>query len=481
MIRVGTTVIWLISALAIPASAQVSPEVVERVRSATFQVIGRQCQTANPVVTTATGTGFLAFNRHSIVTALHVVSSCKQISMYDERSHSELRAKLVRTLPKTYLALLQIDAAYNADPLPISQANPSSQEVLRAVGYGEFVTMGDLGLVVQSGASTLDSLLARPLLQQIRDTSDIDTNATIVRFANSLQPGYSGAPIFNSRGQVVAVGAGGLASGQTEASWGWPATEIRQLPNASLTISKKVVTTSTLYFAQHLLSDSQHAPVTCGNLTFEFVRTLPFDQIRKAFEDETIDRVVQASKLDTATVLAFSFDIWMHRKSGATIAVPAGLLLEQSGSMCVARSHTGTLELRLSGGPASGPMEVQAASVLFETRVAQGILQPGMVWSPDLTIGTWFAQERTDGLVSNHKGSFGVDVITGRPPVHVFEALLARSGTFAGVASYNKSVDPMISQCVNWSGSQNCTSAMEHLREWSRFVFAVELSTYTAI
>jgi hypothetical protein len=96
-------------------------------------------------------------------------------------------------------------------------------------------------------------------------------------------------------------------------------------------------------------------------------------------------------------------------------------------------------------------------------------------------------QFRTNGLVFNRKGFIlaktqipfpGAQV----PVAHGFHTLVAQSGYFLGVATLNDQIDAMLQPCaVQQFSTLQCSGARAHLREWTRFVLATQLSTFPAL
>ena len=140
------------------------------------------------VPTHGLGSGFIVSPDGIIMTNAHVVRDAREVTvkLNDRR---EFRAKVLGTDPKTDIAVLKIDASN----LPIVPLGHSSDlkvgEWVLAIGspYG-FDSTVTAGVVSAKGRSLPD-----------------DSNVPFIQTDVAVNPGNSGGPLFNTRGEVVGI------------------------------------------------------------------------------------------------------------------------------------------------------------------------------------------------------------------------------------------------------------------------------------
>ena len=142
----------------------------------------------------AVGSGFIVDDAGHIVTNHHVVADAVAITvkLYDGR---ELRATRLGTSPADDLALLQVDpdAVANIKYLPL--ADPDDvQPGQMAIAIGSpFEELNSVSVGIVSGVGrSRRSILNRPI-------------PDLVQTDAALNPGNSGGPLLNSKGEVIGV------------------------------------------------------------------------------------------------------------------------------------------------------------------------------------------------------------------------------------------------------------------------------------
>src|SRR5471030_57686 len=140
------------------------------------------------VPTHSIGSGFIISPDGSILTNAHVVRDAREVTvkLTDRR---EFRAKVLGSDPKTDVAVLKIDA-HNLPVVPLSRANDLKVgEWVLAIGspYGLESTV-TAGVVSAKGRSLPD-----------------DSNVPFIQTDVAVNPGNSGGPLFNTRGEVVGI------------------------------------------------------------------------------------------------------------------------------------------------------------------------------------------------------------------------------------------------------------------------------------
>ena len=136
------------------------------------------------------GSGFIVSADGVIITNAHVVRDASEVivKLTDRR---EFRARVLGSDPKTDIAVLKIDAR-NLPVLPLGHSNDLKVgEWVLAIGspYG-FDNTVTAGVVSAKGRSLPD-----------------DSNVPFIQTDVAVNPGNSGGPLFNVRGEVVGVNA----------------------------------------------------------------------------------------------------------------------------------------------------------------------------------------------------------------------------------------------------------------------------------
>ena len=149
---------------------------------------GPQQRGQREVPTHGIGSGFIVSPDGVILTNAHVVRDAREVTvkLTDRR---EFRAKVLGSDPKTDVAVLKIDAK-NLPVVPLARNNDLKVgEWVLAIGspYGLESTV-TAGVVSAKGRSLPD-----------------DSNVPFIQTDVAVNPGNSGGPLFNTRGEVVGI------------------------------------------------------------------------------------------------------------------------------------------------------------------------------------------------------------------------------------------------------------------------------------
>ena len=152
-----------------------------------FQGQGPQRQQRD-VPTHGIGSGFIISPDGIILTNAHVVRDAREVTvkLTDRR---EFRAKVLGSDPKTDVAVLKIDA-HNLPVVPLSRAND--------LKVGEWV------LAIGSPYGLESPVTAGVVSAKGRSLPD-DSNVPFIQTDVAVNPGNSGGPLFNTRGEVVGI------------------------------------------------------------------------------------------------------------------------------------------------------------------------------------------------------------------------------------------------------------------------------------
>lgn len=441
--------------------------------------------------------GFVLERGERIVTAHHAVGGCRQVVVsFEGAEKDKLRpARIVRVHAAGDLALLEVAAApAAARPLRMAAAAPDPDSIFAGLGYAlNMPSASDIEVRFAVGARRLRDILPPEAATELeRNRSRIATDREVLRFNVALQPGMSGGPIIDASGAVIGVVAGGLKAGAAPASWGWPSESVRLLLASTEPVDQVVTPARTHYTLQDFNAVSAalaaNRSLRCGDLDFVDTGTRSLAELMRGADDwPRVQHLISISREDPALLANERFQVWLHRASGATAIVPAGYALRAEGRVCVARSSQGPFEQVVFGTPAPGQVSVFAASKQYEEQLALARLIPWQFLQFDVQLTTAALNPITGqmepstlgqptGLMFARKG-----VIMRRPEGlgHAFSTLVARSDTFLGVSTLNRVQHPGLANCpLPATPNAYCAGAMAHLREWTRFVLATQLSTY---
>ena len=152
-----------------------------------FQEPGRGART---IPTHGLGSGFIVSPDGLIMTNAHVVRDAQEVSvkLTDRR---EFRARVLGSDPKTDIAILKIDARN----LPVL-----------ALGRSSELKVGEWVLAIGSPFGFDSTVTAGVVSAKGRSLPD-DSNVPFIQTDVAVNPGNSGGPLFNVRGEVVGVNA----------------------------------------------------------------------------------------------------------------------------------------------------------------------------------------------------------------------------------------------------------------------------------
>jgi S1-C subfamily serine protease len=293
-----------------------------------------------------TATGFVWGAKSQIVTALHVVAGCSVIRVIDEKDKT-YAVSITKSLLKSDLALLKANTAISA-PLKSSLLAPATGTSLEAVGYiYSAPTPTNKLLVVAHGSAKLSDMLPNNVLVDISQKTSIDTKQSIIRLNGHLLPGLSGAPIFGSKGKIVAIGMGGLKKGAAAVSYAIPAIKLENLI-ASTDSSTSAGISGSLF--SHTPLTATNVSLECGDVEFVYIGTRTFKELKKnADYQNNLSQIVNTLSqpffgyhITKSMIDKFEYDVYMPVEKGAIIAVPKSASIEERDGYCWAKIDTQT-------------------------------------------------------------------------------------------------------------------------------------------
>lgn len=174
------------------------------------------------------GTGFVWSQPTYVVTALHVIAGASQIEVYSQSKKRSTEAKPIAAHLESDLALLQLKTDIGLTPLSHANTDPGSSDEYYIWGYPRGVASMEgrpLRFSMSLEASpTLESIFksSSQFKKELGNQGYPAFTAKILRINTNIQPGHSGAPIFDKTGRVVGIGDGGLRDGAAGINWAIP-------------------------------------------------------------------------------------------------------------------------------------------------------------------------------------------------------------------------------------------------------------------
>ncbi len=428
--------------------------------------------------TSGTATGFLWSSHDKAVTALHVVAGCANIIVDYEKLGISRSATVAKVLRDADLALLTITNAPDAQVLSADSITPSLSEQLSTLGYPlQIPSMTPTALRLRYGGKKLRDIVPNSVAQALSGGPP-SLDQEIDPIEGHLLPGDSGAPVFNVQRKIVAIADGGLDNGAVAVSWAIPAKFLNQLAisNENVRGAPTRISSAVLFSAE---SDMKNMGETaCSGLTLTKLRTMTFAQVSQSADDPNgLNQLVQFFNVDPSS---FTFDVYQHLSSGATLVLPSGAHLHQApNGDCIATPSSSNIEIRLQLGVLSSPAAAQSKSLSFEQILAGGRPQE---WVADPQWTYAMPVPRFDNMIIRRRayGHF-VMVPTMFLDKYLFEALAVRNNIFMGSAAMY-SLSPELAQrmvvCRVSPAANNCDDVRRFFVDWVKSALAVQLSTF---
>jgi len=404
------------------------------------------------------GTGFVWQQPDRMVTALHVVADCNQVLVQFHGSAERPIRRVRNVLREADLVLLEIDPNPRAAPLQHSTRVPEPTELLRVYGYPLMIaTPEDAPLTIKDSnrfafrlGQAIDQRTAQLLQGGVPSLA-----VEVLRTDGNLQQGHSGAPVIDREGKVVGIGSGGVNAGVTGIGWSVRARYLEALPQASDRPTMGEAAASRARFAASL--DGPGAPVAppggnaamqsgnsgdfiprprrlrCGFVDFVRTRTRSLRELADTSDDSVgVQQVIQWNNLREPGLDNLLYDVWNEPVSGAGVAVPAGVQLQEADRVCVVRLPGPDMTLVFSGsrGP-PGPVDDPAwrdQHMRIWTDFEQMVLARFNVRPRPVPGRSYRGEQITDGMMVYR----GLDVDQAAL-FNVTKTLMSRNRTFVGV------------------------------------------------
>ncbi|MGO7171155.1 serine protease [Rhizobium leguminosarum] len=228
---IGSLVVWH------PCNAQTVPTWQNDALKSLVRIVSQKCfgpcQKPEEDRWVRTGSGFVTslpnFDGPVIVTALHLVAGADRITYeFAEVEAKRVEADLIATDRYNDVAILALDNAAGRLPLELTTSLPQSNQVI-VYGYkqGAQFAMSDQGRLKLRGPTALRQVpIGENAINAIAKLGYPDLDMTIVPLEEAVNPGDSGAPVFDYEGRVVGMAEGGLPSSAAQLSWMVPSSSL---------------------------------------------------------------------------------------------------------------------------------------------------------------------------------------------------------------------------------------------------------------
>jgi S1-C subfamily serine protease len=457
---------------------------LDSVASSVLRIDARQCQGNAQVATMdRVATGFLWRDKNTAVTALHVVSGCPNISVYYQGLKISRSATIAKVLRKADLALLSVGNSPESTPLQDDLKTPSLDQELATLGFQlQIPDMSSTRLHLRYGGKKLRDIVPPSVAQSLLNVGSPSLDLEITNIEGHLVPGLSGAPIFNPSGKVVAVADGGLDNGTVGISWGVPVGILRDLTASVESVSEIAngVHNAALFAAERDSSDKGRQ--SCSGLQLTKLRTASFSQIATSADDLLgLQQLINYFQVDPGS---FSFDVYQHLPSGATVALPAGAQLTSTDGVCTASLANGEVVTMVQLALLNSDAEIQVESQQLEVNAAGGSVQG---WYADTAFTYPMPVPRFDGMLVRRRGyvhiaaaQIGLNQIP--QDKYLFETIAARGHALLFTSVVNNAATTANNQraiaCRLNPAPDGCAAIVSRANDWIRSVIAVHLATF---
>lgn len=142
----------------------------------------------------SSGSAFLISSEGYVATNFHVVDGCSSFRLLNEKNPEGFNAEVVKNDAVNDLAILKINDS-KFKKLPVSYGIRSSANV--KLGENIFVMGYPLGAILGGDVKVTSGI--------VNSTSGIQGDSRIFQISAGVQPGNSGGPLFDMRGNVVGI------------------------------------------------------------------------------------------------------------------------------------------------------------------------------------------------------------------------------------------------------------------------------------
>ena len=296
---------------------------------------------------TAGASGFAWKKKEWVVTSLHIMRKDARYQVERPDDDNIWRAIPIAHVKDHDLVLLELRShkgeKLTAEKLPgwnplktVAPAPGFGKDVYALGYYGDTPKPRFIMLKVE-GSSPLEEKIPTEHAAKIKRAKIPNVALPVLHFmTTSLLPGYSGAPLVNEDGHLVAIGDGGLEKGAIDISWGIHAAHLDRLQKAIGTGLPANLGAAAQHYSAGLGPGRQVQSVTFGPYEFVYKKTRTFGQMLETVDNRK-DLEYQLPDAELFDISSFRYDVYQDLDNGFIIAVPAGhdLKLNADGDLAV--------------------------------------------------------------------------------------------------------------------------------------------------
>ncbi|MFN8257843.1 MAG: hypothetical protein U0W24_19255 [Bacteroidales bacterium] len=414
-------------------------------------------------------TGFFWKNGSTILTTLHSLSNIDDIKVYIPKIGSWKKAQLYRVYKAGDLISVTI-SGYSSEYYLSERyySRPSVDTRCFTIGYNSGSAAyidRDFSVGLLQG-NTLDDLLPSSAKPEIKSIGFPSIYTQIVYLKGNLLHGFSGSPIVDFQGKLIGIADGGLENGAAGISWCINSTHISSLEisNESAPILNQSKINSLFASEEYESKDDKDEDliIEINDFSFKKVKTRTFAELDhtgnySTYREMGLNQLIGLFQQRGIPYNDFSYDIYVEQTTGATIIIPSGLALNESGDFLTASSQNDDFKIYIR---LENSFNIQQASINFE----KGIMNETNTynWIQDLSLSYLFPLTRPDNVIINRK-AFSTTNFT----KYGFEVLAAKNIAFMGLfVSIENQLNPS-------------TLMFNNINEVAKYNLAVQLTTFT--
>lgn len=285
-------------------------------------------------------TGFRMSGTEGVVTALHGVYECRNVVAYVVGSATIDVAIELMDADRDVAVLKRADGRPFADGgLTVGKSSIkatlighpldlSSRQLKSGISLRDAKPIG-LEYLVPSAEHAAFNLRGSPLLK-----------TEVFSLEGAVTAGHSGAPIFNSKGEVFAIANGGLERGASEIAWGVPISGLQLIRGHVAPADRNLTARSQLLYSVLAPRGGTPKATACFGRSLVYMRSVGVGALIDSVDDRlTLSQLSFALQADE---LEGIMDVYRTSDFAASIVVPRGWGLKQvDGEGCVATSPSG--------------------------------------------------------------------------------------------------------------------------------------------
>lgn len=433
------------------------------------------------------GSGFFWGSNASVFTALHVISGCKSV-IVKYADQGQFRVTDARYDVERDVAELFVSARPSAQVMPRVRASASVGEKLFVVGYPFAIATADAFPIEVTGATADKGTLGAVIPLQLRSAAkDIGLNldTRVIRVAPGIQPGASGAPIVNAKGDLVGIGHGRLPEGAGAIGWITRAEYLDGLGTKMRRSITEIPDISAPYLSGQSLSavtsSTANDGIQCGDMKIRFRWRRTLREILQTHNDpDGLKEITKNAQAVGLNIDSLVFRVWYEDQTGAYIATPADWQMNQQNNRCIvqpAGRRGGSVEIFGAGLPSDSAASHFADQVQDKEKDSK---PRGMTISTNLRIFGNKNELLTNGALTNRRSYRGVDAATKDGALLTQTSFVRSNKALVVLGRTTLTVDEAMSygncELQQWQG-ESCARVKEASVETAKALLAAALAT----